>query len=176
VDRLVTSLDRVAFCTQMRNALLVAILVATAACGAYRFPGPGNGSGTVSGQVIANGCGPVGPAAQPCFQGPGPTDCLPKDPTAGTCGSWPVAGLELIFTGGSTSVSAKTDSNGDYSIELASGTWTVGTGSFMRIIGGPVTLVVNAGAGIVANYVVDSGIRAGIQPDPAAGGGATPVD
>jgi hypothetical protein len=166
-DRIVTWLDRVAFCVQMRNALLVVILLGTAACGAYRFPGPGGSSGTVSGQVIASTCGPVGPVAQPCFKGPGPADCPPQNPTAdtaGTCGSWPVPGLELFFTSGDTSRIAKTDSNGYYAIELPSGTWTVSTRSFMRIISGPETLVVKAGANIIADYIVDTGIRAGALP------------
>jgi hypothetical protein len=38
----------------------------------------------------------------------------------------------------------------------------------MRIVSGPRTLVVSAGASIVANYVVDSGITAGSQPGSAA--------
>jgi hypothetical protein len=158
----------------MRNAVLVVILVATAACGAYRFPGPGNGSGTVSGQVIATPCGPVGPAAQPCLPGAA-SDCAPKSPTGGACGSRPIPGLELVFTNGSTSLSARTDSGGGYSIELPSGTWTVGTKSYMRIVSGPQTLVVSAGASIIANYIVDIGVRAAAQPGSAAGA-PTPVE
>jgi hypothetical protein len=143
----------------MRNALLLVILVATAACGAYRFPGPGNGSGTVSGQVIASQCGPVQPAAQPCIAGP-PAKCLPNDSSGPSCGEWPVAGLELVFTNGSDSRSAKTDSGGNYSIQLPSGTWTVGTASYTRIIKGPRIVVVDDGPSIVANYVIDTGMRA----------------
>jgi hypothetical protein len=143
----------------MRNALLVVILVATAACGAYRFPGPGSGSGTISGQVIATPCGPVGPGAQVCLPGPAPA-CMPNSPNGPACGEWPIPGLELVFTNGSASLSAKTDSSGRYSIELPSGTWTVSTRSFMRIISGPLTLVVSAGASVIADYVVDTGIRA----------------
>ena len=158
----------------MRNALLVGILVATAACGVYRFPGPAGGSGTVSGQVMSTSCGPVEPATQKCLPGPVP-DCLPNSPNGTACGTWPVPGLELVFTNGGASLTAKTDSAGDYSIELPSGTWTVATTSFVRIITGPQTLRVRAGASIVANYVVDTGIRAASQPGLATGA-PTPVD
>jgi hypothetical protein len=158
----------------MRNALLVLVLVATAACGAYHFPGPGNGSGTVSGQVIATSCGPVEPADRKCLPVPA-TDCLPNPPNGPGCGRWPVPGVQLVFTNGSTSLTTKTDSGGDYSIELPSGTWTVDTKSYMRIISGPRTLNVSAGARIVANYLVDSGIRAESQPGSAAGA-PNPVD
>jgi hypothetical protein len=158
----------------MRTALLVVILVATAACGTYRFPGPGNGSGTVSGQVIAALCGPVEPAAQKCLPGPA-ADCMPNSLNGRACGAWPVPGLELDFKNGHTSLSAKTDSGGDYSIDLTSGTWTVNTKSYMSIISGPRTVVVGAGARIVANYVVDIGIRAASQSGQAAAA-PTPVD
>jgi hypothetical protein len=158
----VTSANRAAFCLEMRNALLVVVLVATAACGAYQFPGPGNGSGTVSGQVIATPCGPVGPAVQPCIlpgQAPG-SDCVPKSPSGTACGERPIPGLALFFTKGDTTLGTKTNSGGNYSIELPSGTWSINTRGIMRIIRGPQSLVVTAGAAIVADYVVDTGIRA----------------
>lgn len=158
----------------MRNALLVAILVATAACGVYHFPGPAGGSGTVSGQVSSTSCGPVEPATQKCLPGPAP-DCLPNRPNGTACGTWPMPGLELVFTNGGASLTAKTDSGGDYSIELPSGTWTVETTSYVRIITGPRTLSVSAGASIVADYVVDTGIRAASQPGSATRA-PTPVD
>jgi hypothetical protein len=161
----VTSRGRQAFGTPMRNALLVTILVATAACGAYRFPGQASGSGTVSGQVIATACGPVQPAAGICVPGPA-ANCPPSKPVGNTCGNWPIPGIELVFTNGDTRSVAKTDSAGDYSIELASGTWTVGTTNIMRIISGPQTLVVSDGASITANYVVDTGIRANNYDSP----------
>lgn len=140
---------------------MAAVLLATA-CGAYQFPGPGNGSGTVSGQVVATPCGPVGPAIQPCiYPGAGPvTQCAPPDPNgAAACGGRPIPGLELFFTKGATILTAKTDSNGYYSIDLPSGTWSVNTRSITRIISGQQTLVVNAGSKTVANYLVDTGIR-----------------
>lgn len=145
----------------MRNALLAVILLATAACGGYHFPGPGSEVGTVSGQVSATGCGPVQPATPVCLTPviPAP-DCLPQTPTGNACGSFPSRGVELVFTNNGTSVSATTDSNGDYSIDLAAGTWTVDTKPITRIISGPRTVVITAGSKIVANYVVDTGIRA----------------
>jgi hypothetical protein len=155
----VTFADRAALCPEMRNALLVVILVATVACGAYRFPGPGNGMGTVSGQVIGWPCGPVQPVTQDCMPGHA-SKCVPSQPNGQACGGSPIPGLELVFTNGTTSLTTKTDSAGVYSIELHTGTWTVKTPSFTRIISGPQTLVVSADASIVANYVVDTGIRA----------------
>jgi len=69
-------------------------------------------------------------------------------------------GVGLVFTNGDTTREVKTDSTGHYSIELQAGTWTVSTLSFGRIVSGPGTLAVTDGANIVANYVVDTGIRA----------------
>lgn len=155
----VTSADRPAFCPEMRKLLVVAILVAATACGAYHFPGSGEGSGTVSGRVTAYPCGPIEPAAQACMPGP-TTDCLPKAPNDSSCGPWPMPGVALTFTSGTTSVGAKTTSEGFYSVELPAGTWSVSAGGFMRIISGPLTVVVEAGSDITANYVVDTGIRA----------------
>jgi hypothetical protein len=71
-----------------------------------------------------------------------------------------VVGLGLIFTQGNTSFVAKTDSAGAYSINLPVGTWTVTTASIARIISGPQTLEVKAGSSIVADFIVDTGIRA----------------
>ena len=144
----------------MRTTLIVAILVATAACGAYRFPGPGNATGTVSGRVVSFACGggPVQPAVPRCLAKPAP-NCLPQA-ADNACGQWPVAELDLVFSNGSTTRLTKTDSAGAYSIELPVGTWRVATATFARIIDGPQTLVVNPGATITANYVVDTGIRA----------------
>ena len=39
----------------MRIAILVGLLIGTAACGAYHFPGSGSDTGTVQGQVLALG-------------------------------------------------------------------------------------------------------------------------
>jgi len=154
----VTSPNRAAFCLQVRNALLVVILASTAACGAYHFPGPAGGSGTVSGQVVATPCFPVQPEVQSCPPGP-VADCVPKSPNGLGCSTWPMPSLQLIFTTGGTSLTAQTDSAGDYSIVLAAGTWSVDTKGYARIIGGPRTLVVSAGDSIVANYVVDTGMK-----------------
>jgi hypothetical protein len=71
----------------------------------------------------------------------------------------PVPDLEIDFTSGSTTSRTFTDSRGVYSIELNPGTWKVTLTSFMRVISGPATVTVSSGATVVANYVVDSGIR-----------------
>ena len=157
--------DRAALCLEMRNALLVVILVATAACGAYRFPGPGNGSGTVSGHVVAYPCGPVESADQKCIPVPA-NDCVPKPPNESTCGGYPMPGLSLVFTNANTVLGAQADSAGYYSIDLPAGTWSVSSKNFGRIIKGPLTLEVRPGDNVVADYVIDTGIRA------ASGSGA----
>jgi hypothetical protein len=126
----------------MRALLVLLLLVATAACGAYRFPGESPAaSGTVSGHVLAAPCAPVQPVNQP------------------KCTGRPVAGLEIDFTGNGTTVVTHTDPNGGYSIELAAGTWKVSLKSYMRIISGPSSVTVQAGSNVVADYLVDSGMR-----------------
>ena len=143
----------------MRIFLLVAILLTTAACGAYRFPGPGNGAGNVHGQVVALGCGgPVQPDSAACIADP--TSGCPAPPNNQSCGSWPVPGIALVFTNGTTTLVAKTDSAGAYTIDLPVGTWGVGAANFGRIVDGPQTVVVTDGGSIEADYVVDTGIRA----------------
>jgi hypothetical protein len=164
----------------MRKTLLLAALVVTLACGTYRFPGqPPSGTGTVSGQVTAVGCGgsvkimcvapPVGPAPAACVpDGSTGTSCgtIPVPgvvcPAAGPanypCGTAPVPGLELDFTNGNTTEITTTDSSGNYSIELAAGSWRVSTKNYMQIVSGPTTVTMTAGASIVANYTVWSRI------------------
>jgi len=125
----------------MRTVLVVLLAVATVACGAYRFPGGSQaGTGTVSGRVTAVPCAPVEQAGQ-------------------VCAGRPVPGLEIDFTGNGASVSTRTDSGGGYSVELAAGTWKVTLKSYARIVSGPPAVTVTAGANVVADYVVDSGIR-----------------
>jgi hypothetical protein len=126
----------------MRNTLLAGLVLVTAACGAYQFPGesPSPNNGTVSGRVIAVPCAPVQPAGSACT-------------------GRPVAGLEIDFTDGATTTAAVTDSNGSYSIALSPATWKVRVKGYMRIISGPTSITVAAGSNVVANYVLDSGIR-----------------
>jgi hypothetical protein len=134
----------------MRAPLLVLLMVATAACGAYRFPGESpSATGTVSGHVLAVPCAPVQPANQP------------------QCAGRPVGGLEIDFTANGATVGTKTGSNGAYSVELAVGTWKVSLASYMRIISGPPTVTVPAGSSVVADYLVDSGIRVPVGSDSA---------
>ena len=134
----------------MRIALLVGLLIATAACGNYRYPGPVNETGTVHGQVTSSSCAGPCPANLVC----------PPQPASPACGQRPMVGLGLIFTKGNTSFVAKTDSAGAYSINLPVGTWSVATATIARIISGPQTLEVQSGMSIVADFIVDTGIRA----------------
>jgi hypothetical protein len=137
----------------MRNVLLAGLLLVTSACGAYSFgtgqASPTPDSGTVSGRVLAVPCAPVEKVGSPC---------------AGR----PVAGLELDYVVG-TKVAGRTitDGEGNYAIRLVPGTYTVTFKSYMRVISGPTKIAVSAGANVVANYLVDSGIRVPAQPDYA---------
>jgi hypothetical protein len=130
----------------MRNALLGGLCaLVLSACGAYTFgsgqSSPTPDSGTVGGQVLAVPCAPVEKVGSPC---------------AGR----PVGALELDYVVG-TNVAGRTvtDADGRYSIRLQPGTYTVTFKSYMRIINGPTRVSVSAGANVVANYLVDSGIR-----------------
>jgi hypothetical protein len=128
----------------MRYALVAALLLVTAGCGAYAFPGGGSSTpetGLVSGRVLAYPCAPVERIDSPC---PGR----------------PVAKVEIDYLSG-TSVAARavTDPEGNYSIRLEPGTYGVRFNTYMRVISGPTKLAVAAGSSLVANYVLDSGIR-----------------
>ena len=116
-------------------------MMATAACGAYRFPSATPaGTGTVSGQVLA-------------------VPCTPVEPATPACSGRPVAGLEIDFAAGGTTAATHTDANGAYSIDLAPGTWAVALTGHWRVIKGPTAVNVTAGSTVVANFIVDSGIR-----------------
>ena len=127
----------------VRVVLLVLSVIAVAACGAYRFPGggPPAGTGVVSGQVVVEPCAAVQPAAQPCKVSP-------------------MSGVEIDFSGDGKTIPARTDANGDYSVELSTGTWKVSFKGYLRIVKGPAAVTVRSGSRVVADYVVDSGIRA----------------
>jgi hypothetical protein len=127
---------------EMRAVVLLLLMVATAACGAYRFPGVSpSATGTVTGHVMAVPCSPI------------------EAPSQAPCSGRPVGGVEIDFTGNGAAVSTQTDSSGAYSVELAAGTWKVSIKSYMRIISGPPTVTVQAGSSLVADYLVESGIR-----------------
>jgi hypothetical protein len=131
----------------MRVVVLVLALVATAACGAYRFPvGPGADTGHVSGTVTVVPCAPVEQQGVPCKRMAG-------------------YGVQMTFVNGSQTVTTKVNSDGGYAVDLQAGTWKVTFGGIARIISGPNPIDVPAGGTVVADYVVDSGIRA---PGPAA--------
>jgi hypothetical protein len=129
----------------MRALVLVVLLLAAAACGAYQFPGgnpsPSPESGTVSGRVLAVPCAPVEEAGT-------------------TCAGRPVPKLELDYIkDGAVAAGAVTDSSGSYLVSLAPGTYQVRIKTYQRVISGPLTISVASHSSQVANYLLDSGIR-----------------
>lgn len=126
----------------MKYFILAALVLATAACGAYQFPGatPSGGTGTVSGHVIAVPCAPI-------------------EPGAGACARRFVTGLEVDFSDAGQRAAAVTDTQGAYSIDLPAGTWKVTLKTYMRVVSGPAVVTVAAGSNVVADYVLDTGIR-----------------
>ncbi len=134
----------------MRAIVIVALLVATAACGAYSFPtGTTAQTGNVHGTVRVYPCAPVEQQGQVCN---------------GLVGS----GLAIIFTKDSQTSSTTVDSSGHYSIDLPAGTWKVSVKGIARIISGPNPVTVPAGGSVQADYQVDSGIRAPMPANPAS--------
>lgn len=130
----------------MRFVLVAALLLVTAACGAYSFPGGTTPqTGNVHGTVRVYPCAPVEQAGQ-------------------ICNGLPGTGLAILFTNGSQTSAASVDANGAYSIDLPAGAWKVSFKGIARIISGPNPVTLAAGASIEADYQVDSGIRA---PGPA---------
>jgi hypothetical protein len=126
----------------MRNVLLAALVLVTAGCGAYRFPGsPSPGVGTVTGTVVAVPCFPVESAG------------------IAQCAGRPVGGLEIDFSNAGENAKTVTDSSGHYTAMLAAGTWPVHLVTKMRVISGPAQVTVPSASSVTANYVIDSGIR-----------------
>jgi len=78
-----------------------------------------------------------------------------------------VGGVEIDFSGNGTSVGTTTDQKGFYSVALTAASWKVSLKSYMRIISGPSVVTVTAGSSVVANYVVDSGIRTPVSKEPS---------
>jgi len=135
-------------------ASIVGACALLAACGNYHFPGGSSaGSGTVTGHVLAVPCAPVEKVESPC-QGR------------------PVPNLDIVFTSDSShdQVTAKTDSGGQFSVQLAAGSWSVSfKNGIMRLIDGPKSVTVEPGGTVVANFLMDSGIRVPAEaPSPPA--------
>jgi hypothetical protein len=125
----------------MKASLLGALVLFTAACGSYQFPSsPSPHTGTVSGRVLFIPCGPVQPADS-------------------TCAGKPAAGVEIDFVDGKTLHGTVTDQKGNYSIALTPATYQVQFKSYMRIVKGAKSVTVTADTNVVADYVLDSGIR-----------------
>jgi hypothetical protein len=137
----VTSEASVALGPVMRNGVLAALVLVTAACGAYHLPGGSTpGTGTVAGHVLALPCAPIQPAGK-------------------QCAARPVPGLEIDYTKGDATSKAVTDDGGNYSVRLAAGTWTVHFKTNMRIVSGPTEVSVSTDSTVTADYILDSGIR-----------------
>lgn len=131
----------------MRHAFLLALVLATAACGAYQLPGtsPSPATGTIAGHVLSVPCSPV-------------------EKLGDTCAGRAVANLAIRFSSGDATEQAVTDAQGAYSIDVPAGTWKVTFKTYMRKISGPATVTVAAGSTAAADYVFDNGIRV---PAPA---------
>jgi hypothetical protein len=130
----------------MRALVVLALLMATAACGAYQFPGanpsPSPAGGTVSGRVVA-------------------VPCAPLEQEGSMCAGRGVPKLALDYIrDGEVTATTVTDSGGRYLVSLAAGTYEVKLKTYMRVISGPLTLTVAPGSNLVADYLLDSGIRA----------------
>jgi len=131
----------------MKIVLLAAVCLLTAGCGAYVFHGGGSSpapsTGTVSGRVLAVPCAPV-------------------EQVGSSCAGKPVAGVEIDYVAGTAVIGRTvTDSNGNYAVQIPAGTYAVKfKGGPMRVISGPTSITVAAGSSLVANYLMDSGIRA----------------
>jgi hypothetical protein len=139
----------------MRNVLLAALVLVTAACGAYRFPGSPAATGTVTGTVTVMPCGagePVAPNPTQSGQPGQPQDSAP-------CRRRPAGGVELVFTSGEKVASTLTNPDGRYRIELAEGAYKVSVKNYMRIVAGPAVVTVKAGSTVIADYLLDTGIR-----------------
>src|SRR5256885_12893211 len=128
----------------MRNALAVAGLVLlTAACGAYHFPGnspsPSPETAHVSGIVRSVPCAPVEQAGS-------------------TCAGRPVASLEIDYVAGNSVVSrVVTNSSGMYAVDLRPGSYKVKLVTYMRVLSGPTKLTLESGTRTPADYLPGHG-------------------
>jgi hypothetical protein len=130
----------------MKAAYLGTLMLVTAACGAYQFPGatpsPSQASARVSGTVLA-------------------VPCSPFEQDGTSCAGKPVADLEIDYGRGPAIVGrAMTNAKGAYVIDLPPGGYEVTLNTYMRVISGPIRLSLAAGTKTVADYLLDSGIRA----------------
>jgi hypothetical protein len=135
----------------MRRILLVGLLLVTAGCGAYQFPGdnPAPGDAHVSGTVRSVPCAPVEQAGS-------------------TCTGRPVPGLEIDYLQGSTTVRRTlTDANGAYVVDLPAGDYAVKLNTYMRIVSGQTKLTLGPETRSKVDYTLDNGIRVPV-PEPAS--------
>ena len=142
----------------MRNVVLAGLVLLTAACGAYQFPGASPAAtGTVTGTVAVMPCGPIKPMPPVQPGRPGPPTGPPQDSVP--CRMTPAVAVEMVFSSGDSVTSTLTDPNGRYRIELPEGTYKVSAKNYRRIITGPAVVTVKAGSTVTADYLLDSGIR-----------------
>ena len=85
--------------------------------------------------------------------------CAPVEQAENVCAGRPVSGVEIAYSRGEVTEKTLSDSNGNYTVQLAAGIWTVHLKTYMRIISGPTEVTVTAGATTTADYILDSGIR-----------------
>ena len=133
----------------MRSIVLAGLLLVTAACGSYQFPGqtPAPGDAHVSGLVLSVPCAPVEQAGS-------------------TCSGRPVPKLEIDYMQGASIVRRTvTNEKGTYAVDLPAGDYTVKLNTYMRIVSGPTKLSVDPGASKVADYVLDNGMRVPVPQD-----------
>jgi hypothetical protein len=131
--------------------LAALLLLITAGCGAYQFPGetPAPGNAHVSGTVLSVPCAPVEQAGS-------------------TCSGRPVPKLEIDYVQGSSIVGRTvTDANGAYSVDLSPGDYVVKLNTYMRVVSGPTKLALGPDTRKVADYLLDNGIRVP-APEPAS--------
>ena len=74
-----------------------------------------------------------------------------------------MAGLEIDFNGNGTTLSTLTGPKGSYTVDLPAGAWKVTLKTYMRIISGPPSVTVTSGSKVVADYILDSGLRVPAQ-------------
>jgi hypothetical protein len=135
----------------MRNILFAALVLVTAACGAYSFPGGSpSATGTVTGTVTVFPCGMLQPV-QP-VQPDQPQDSI-------ACKMSPAGRVEMDFASGDRVTSTLTDSDGRYRVELPEGIYKVSAKGYKRIVSGPAAVTVKAGTTLTADYIFDSGMR-----------------
>jgi carboxypeptidase family protein len=125
----------------MRVVLIASAVVLLSGCGPHPVT-VGTTNGTVAGHVLAWPCAPVERAGSPC----------PGRPAAHI-------EVDLVAQPSGVTTRVSTDAAGAYSVEVPAGTYSVSLAGLRRLLHGPTTVAVRAGAVTTADFVFDSGIR-----------------